>query len=153
MYISIYKYIYIAATCILHLELSSFPTILSSQCVSVPSKGHGGGKIARGHGFSSLQTVAAMYTWNPNDPCFEWRLGLLLESSNPKIEDISRFQELCKKVMYPMAKLQTFCNCKPLILMDPNGSVKPLGCHGCISQFDCSGYVVFFPGKKWLVVT
>ena len=27
------------------------------------------------------------YTWNPNDPCFEWSFGLLLEGSNPKIED------------------------------------------------------------------
>ena len=33
-----------------------------------------------------------IYTWNPNGPCFEWSLGLLLEGSNPKIEDISRFQ-------------------------------------------------------------
>ena len=22
-----------------------------------------------------------------NDPCFEWRLGLLLEGSNPKMDD------------------------------------------------------------------
>ena len=28
-----------------------------------------------------------IYTWNPNDPSFEWSFGLLLEGSNPKIED------------------------------------------------------------------
>ena len=31
-----------------------------------------------------------LQTWNPNDPCFDWRSGLLLEEkkgSNPKIED------------------------------------------------------------------
>jgi len=25
--------------------------------------------------------------WNPNDPCFDWSLGLLLEGSKPKTED------------------------------------------------------------------
>ena len=33
-----------------------------------------------------------IYTWNPNGPCFEWKGPNLLEGSNPKIEDISRFQ-------------------------------------------------------------
>ena len=28
-----------------------------------------------------------IYTWNPNDPYFEWSLGLLWEGSTPKIED------------------------------------------------------------------
>ena len=42
----------------------------------------------------NVQNLKMVYidTWNPNDPCFEWSLGLLLEGSNPKIEDISRFQ-------------------------------------------------------------
>ena len=34
-----------------------------------------------------LYKSSAIYTWNPNDTCFEWSLGLLLESSNPTIED------------------------------------------------------------------
>ena len=25
--------------------------------------------------------------WNPNDPCFDWSLGLLLEGSKPKAKD------------------------------------------------------------------
>ena len=28
-----------------------------------------------------------VYTWNPNDPCFDWNFGRVLEGWSPKIED------------------------------------------------------------------
>ena len=28
-----------------------------------------------------------LYTWNPNDACFDWSFDLVLEGSRPKIED------------------------------------------------------------------
>ena len=37
-------------------------------------------------GFIYFDTIY-LYTWNPNDLCFDWSLGLLLQGSKPKIED------------------------------------------------------------------
>ena len=35
----------------------------------------------------SLKYLGFIYTWNPNDPCFDWSLGVLLECSTPKTKD------------------------------------------------------------------
>ena len=43
-----------------------------------------------------------IYTWNPNDPCFDWNLGLLLEgfsaSKNRRTLTGSRYLDLSKDV-------------------------------------------------------
>jgi len=47
---------------------------------------------------TSLKKNTILYTWNPNDPCFEWKFGLLLEASNPQKRGPNRFPGITIKL-------------------------------------------------------
>ena len=69
-------------------------------------------------------------TWNPNGaPCFAWSLGLVLEGSTPKIEDVHRFQVLIVGVknIFFFDFYEMFSGCGSLY--------KSFRSHGYVSQW------------------
>ena len=73
------------AACMQKYGNVSFATVACAKCMRYG--GRGGGPIPWGGGGGGNTGHGTIYTWNPNDPCFEWSSGLLLEGLNPKIED------------------------------------------------------------------
>ena len=102
--------------------------------------------------FKSPTVTAHVYLQPKWGPLFWMEFGPSFGGFQPKNRGQTGSRSYVKRSFIPMAKLQTFCNCKPLILMDRDGSVKPWGCHGCIPSLIVQD-MIFFPGKKWLVVT